>query len=1048
MKSGSEDIAGFLFERSKEHRARCCMMESRPLFPLGGGGDRGNERKKRKKKKKKRRHHHHHHPDHDDDDIEALQVDGREEKRVTGRTDIFHEPSATSSLPSLKSFLLESWGDEGNVAFEKPDSKSVPVYHQCGRSLRLKGQGTGARESTWKRYFEVDRVKGKRARPLRRLGNTENAKGKQDEMTPEIILFAEFQGEEEEDNSARPTSDKEDYLVSTSRRLNRQVQVKPHVPKAWLELVEFQEEAMELRGGGVSARSASLLQSSLSEKRISILESALRHCPESEEIALRLMEEMTKILPDEELNEKLEGIVKRFVSCEQITFRYIGVRSSQFSTFDADSMRVIYSELVQHVVHAREAAIGGGDSETKAKLEKLVVDLIFSCCRMHLSTGNQHIAIAIIQSLLEYNLFCPESVRRLSRSSRTRAFESYWKSNCSDLIGEEGAQGWSSSYSEHHHQHGAVGIFHDSSAFEPRYEVPSKKQKQPGQEEDDSEGSSCEDGLEEEVDEKIDEQYRSLLDTKSKHSDVFSMWLSLEKEREAKNWKHSKSSELGKEGSTEMQFEDIEDFIVELDLQTSDHHLIYLLSLLGLFETQAPYNRLSYMSLRDDLEYLDSTCFPFLDIAKECNFSSKAHWLEGLPKLGRWSDLHCSRTKFLCNTIKALGNSHSSSLPLWEQLFELVFDLEISKGVDAKLAKAAVEKCAKEYIAGMKGNVSIWGAYAQFQMKQGSFNTACKIYLNVLSSLKESQFHSENVPSMFLDFANVLHSQKKLAEKFNIIPESVLGALGCQVPLAEFANQSADLTRFARQGFQKIIQDSVSKGSLETEAEVALILAAAKFEQLHENCSGAYTTCRQIVELLASNGASPNRHCFQFCQRSVNLVQSLRTAERKGFHDYLQLCLKMFPSDPFLLCAYMKEEYRCGAFFRCQRTLTILLEKSKSVPNLLALLIHQTEKKNYVMDYSFEKYLASGFGQSSCMVWRSYLRYILGSGKVEEAKRNYFRAIQSCPWSKEMFLDGIVLLNKHLNGKEKLDILSLMEEKSIALHTDLYEVLLEEIEFV
>jgi hypothetical protein len=139
----------------------------------------------------------------------------------------------------------------------------------------------------------------------------------------------------------------------------------------------------------------------------------------------------------------------------------------------------------------------------------------------------------------------------------------------------------------------------------------------------------------------------------------------------------------------------------------------------------------------------------------------------------------------------------------------------------------------------------------------------------------------------------------------------------------------------------------------------------------------------------------------------------------------------------------MRGEYRVGATFRLEKTLTIMMEKKKAVTNLLALLVHQTEKKSYMVGHSFEKYIDTDASGDSCVLWSAYLRYLLKASQAKKAKRNYFRAIRSCPWSKAMYLDGLLLLNEHLSSKEKVEMVDLMQDKSILLHTDLYEVLLQ-----
>merc|ERR1711937_285630 len=92
---------------------------------------------------------------------------------------------------------------------------------------------------------------------------------------------------------------------------------------------------------------------------------------------------------------------------------------------------------------------------------------------MHWSTGNTFMCVAIIQSMIEFNIFMPKTNSSLSRWSKVKTFESFWKSNL-PLIGDEGALGWSEHLQNSEASVGFGGLENVSMVAEPMYEHPVK----------------------------------------------------------------------------------------------------------------------------------------------------------------------------------------------------------------------------------------------------------------------------------------------------------------------------------------------------------------------------------------------------------------------------------------------------------------------------------------------------------------------------------------------------------------------------------------------
>ena len=63
-------------------------------------------------------------------------------------------------------------------------------------------------------------------------------------------------------------------------------------------------------------------------------------------------------------------------------------------------------------------------------------------------------------------------------------------------------------------------------------------------------------------------------------------------------------------------------------------------------------------------------------------------------------------------------------------------------------------------------------------------------------------------------------------------------------------------------------------------------------------------------------------------------------------------------------------------------------------------------------------------------------RYYLKIGDPEFAHKIFVRAFHACPWSKRLWMDGIVWLQGHLDEKQTEELMLLMQEKEIRVRAE------------
>jgi len=103
-------------------------------------------------------------------------------------------------------------------------------------------------------------------------------------------------------------------------------------------------------------------------------------------------------------------------------------------------------------------------------------------------------------------------------------------------------------------------------------------------------------------------------------------------------------------------------------------------------------------------------------------------------------------------------------------------------------------------------------------------------------------------------------------------------------------------------------------------------------------------------------------------------------------------------------------------------------------------------KKSYRIHSLMERATSYPGMQHCVLIWRMYMAYEAACGNFDNCRRVFFRAIHACPWSKSVWCDGLQHLSRHLPGRQLKDLMDMMQTKDILIRTDLYEIMLEQME--
>ncbi|XP_029349779.1 protein NRDE2 homolog [Echeneis naucrates] len=179
----------------------------------------------------------------------------------------------------------------------------------------------------------------------------------------------------------------------------------------------------------------------------------------------------------------------------------------------------------------------------------------------------------------------------------------------------------------------------------------------------------------------------------------------------------------------------------------------------------------------------------------------------------------------------------------------------------------------------------------------------------------------------------------------------------------------------------------------------------------------------------------------------------------------LTSALTTWSSSAPLWSIYVQVENRYHSAGRARRFFhSVTRETSSVVPRLFAIVAEQQRKQ--LVDAAqrscchdaalpilpenglsnrirglFEGAIATEMGAHCPLLWRMYMHFLVSEGKVDKAKGIFYKALQSIPWVKGLYMDAVQLFPEHLQ-----EFVDLMTEKELRVRLPLEEldILLED----
>ncbi|CAH8284569.1 unnamed protein product [Eruca vesicaria subsp. sativa] len=893
------------------------------------------------------------------------------------------------------------------------------------------------------------------------------------------------QESEEEDVLSEVGISWEDEVLNKTREFNRQTRERPHDEKAWLAFAEFQDKVSSMQSQkGVRLQTL--------EKKISILEKAVELNPDSEEVLLALLRAYRSRDSADVLISRWEKALMQNSSSYKLWREFLRVVQGEFSRFKVSEVRKMYSYAIQALFsacsqrHRQMDATSEPLDSSLIQQELVLVDMLVSLCRFEWQAGYQELATALFQAEMEYSIFSPSLL--LSEQSKLRLFEHFWSSNGA-RVGEEGAFGWSL-WLEKEEEHRQKMLKEESSVDNDVGGWTGWTEKLSDKKEDNNfasantgEGDVNGEGLDEEMEDEngipeddteamlklLGIDVNAAASDEVKDASTWVKWFEEEVSRDQNQWmptrkagEFSSVDEMGEREDEEqlsslVLYEDINGYLFSLRSKEARLSLVY--QFVDFFGAHiSPWtssNSLWWTEKLNSLETLpDSMLENLRNVHESLSKSDGANDFSLGSLLGGSNDIsmRTEMMKFLRNAILLCLNVFPRNYILEEAVL-VAEELFVTNMKTCEVATTPCQALAKRLLKSDRQDLLLCGVYAQREAASGNMKHARRIFDMALTSIcglpKELQ---DNAPLLYLWYAEseiANSSGSGLETESSSRALHILCYLGSGLAYVPYSSQPSSMQILrARQGFReklKTIQSIWSHGVTDDQS-AALVCSAALFEELTNDLSGAVEILEHMFSSVLPGRRSQSHqleNLFNYYVRMLQRHQDDLTLSKlwKPISQGMQL----YPLSPELyramidICNHRMTSHRLRMMFDDYS------RKNPSVVVWLFALSYELSRGGSLHRIRglFERALAQDTLNNSVILWRCYIAYEIDiAHNPSAARRVYFRAINACPWSKKLWLDGFGKLSSVLTAKEMSDLQEVMRDKELNIRTDIYEILL------
>ncbi|RWA08011.1 hypothetical protein EKO27_g7089 [Xylaria grammica] len=202
----------------------------------------------------------------------------------------------------------------------------------------------------------------------------------------------------------------------------------------------------------------------------------------------------------------------------------------------------------------------------------------------------------------------------------------------------------------------------------------------------------------------------------------------------------------------------------------------------------------------------------------------------------------------------------------------------------------------------------------------------------------------------------------------------------------------------------------------------------------------------QYSKDLVSRGQQHGLSHERFLQSSAHLLYYHATHGpfRPGLlREQLAQYLSYFPSNTIFLSLFAWREERLSINDRVRSLLQghVLTRANESLSSHVFAISYELRTGNaHSTRAAFERSLSSEVCMHHVGLWVAYIRFCHSRRELRvKSKEVFYRAIQACPWSKDVFMEAFGTLAREMDSAELKSVYATMCEKRLRIHVDMDE---------
>ncbi|KAI5928530.1 NRDE-2, necessary for RNA interference-domain-containing protein [Camillea tinctor] len=921
-------------------------------------------------------------------------------------------------------FFIRTHGEGSSLLSSDKKTLLAKGIRFKSQPIRVRREQPQAIASGTEEYLSLQRPK------KRKRDDNASGESSDDERPSYRSIYGKSKSHEHSDSDELHASDSssgemvrgiDDPVNMKTVELSRRVREHPDDIASWFELVDHQDTLLQLNQTG-DARPTIAEIKSYADIKLSMLEQALSHAKDDllrERLHLRIMQEGTKIWDSQTASKRWDKTIERYPTSFGVWRANMDFRQSILSSFRFEETKQLYIDRLRYL--SKEIATLSQVSDQIPLFEHMIY-VFLRLTRFISDAGYKELAAAAWQATLEVNFARPVTFTQSTEGETLSNFQEFWESEVA-RIGEEQAQGW-------------AAFENNGGAQEP----PDPKAA----------------------------NTTSLPATR----DGYRAWSTVEQCKARNAMIPARTMDEGDEDDPYrvVMFADIQDIVLFIPMDTIGVVQRQLLDAFLIFCQLPPAFCAGNLTkemiedsflIRSTKAGLTSKSASKPDVplnSEECalrlpDFFHEYQRINKTPEVlfpsTTWFR-YMNQTReviphdqylWILNTLKQLTRTFGvKELAVYYLAFESLNE----PGNEKKSAKALLKQDPT--------NIDLYLGYSILEWERGN-KTATRNVLSAAMGLSTISSH---------DRLRLIMASAEIELRGSELNKSVLQLCAFSednaqtTPTLESTTASPAQILKTRQSLASNRDYLISSGDFSN----AIIYAKglALFEYLtcrsgKEPCSAdqgdiwsaisSILTCSNDLVARGNGDASEHEDLLQFAARLL-YHHATHGSFRSGFlREQLTQYVKYFPKNTIFLSLFAWREERLSIDDRVRSLLNnvVLREPHACISNYMFAIRHELQAGNaHSTRAAFEHALASEPCKNHPGLWVTYIRFCHDRKELRsKAKDVFYRAIQHCPWSKDVFMEAFVTLVRDMDSSELRSVYNTLCDKGLRVHIDMEE---------